>query len=65
MQIIKIKPLSALAQNKSNKIASAVIDSLSKLLLPKATIILYTVNTTVKTSALHTNFLFNTYSSNI
>jgi hypothetical protein len=54
MQIIYLKRLSALAQNIISQIESAVIDSLSKLLLPKPTILLFTINATVKSVALPT-----------
>jgi hypothetical protein len=58
MQIIYLKPLSALVQNIISQIESAVIDSLSKLFLPKPIILLSTINPRVKSFALPTCLLF-------
>ncbi|MDI9364485.1 MAG: hypothetical protein QM541_06020 [Flavobacterium sp.] len=51
MQSIYLKPFGALAQNINRPIESAVINSLRMLFLLKATIVLSTLNTTVKSLA--------------
>jgi len=58
MQIIYLKPLSALAQNIISQIKIAVIDNLGNLFLPKPTILLSTIKATAKPVALRAYLLF-------